>query len=101
MNSLTPSSPEFLITKEYRRFGEFCDACRDYRYIGLCHGPPGVGKTLSARHYTNWGRFEALPSPWAASEADFTAFAEADAVLYTPEIVNSPGGIRSDINRLC
>jgi hypothetical protein len=91
----------FLVTTEFRRFAEFCDACRDYRYIGLCHGPPGVGKTLSARHYAKWGRFEALPSPWAASEADFAAFAEADAVLYTPEIVNSPGGIRSDIAKLC
>jgi hypothetical protein len=91
----------FLVTTEFRRFAEFCDACREYRYIGLCYGPPGVGKTLSARHYTDWDRFEALPSPAFADEAALAPFAAADTVLYTPEVVNSPGGVRQDIIRLC
>jgi len=91
----------FLVTTEFRRFAEFCDACREYRYIGLCYGPPGVGKTLSARHYTDWDRFEALPPPVFANEAALAMFAAADAILYTPEVVNSPGGVRHDIIRLC
>jgi DNA transposition AAA+ family ATPase len=39
----------FASTKEYVLFRELCDACRKYRYIGLCHGVPGAGKTRSAR----------------------------------------------------
>jgi len=91
----------FLITSEYRRFAEFCDACRQYRYIGLCQGPPGVGKTLSARRYSAWDRFEALPYVWHAEDHALAAFEDADTVFYTPEIVNSPRGVADGIMRLC
>lgn len=97
MNDAAP----FLITSEYRRFAEFCDACQYYRYIGLCYGPPGVGKTLSARHYADWDRFEALPSVWQADDETLAAFAGADTVLYTPEIVNSPSTVANGVRSLC
>lgn len=44
----------FISTKEYKKFEEFCNSCKDYKYIGLCHGVPGIGKTLSAQRYSNW-----------------------------------------------
>src|SRR5271166_4892663 len=90
----------FVETREYRRFREFCDACRRHRYIGLCYGPPGVGKTLSARHYAGWDRVEAT-NPYAT----FGDFLSDDVpgngcVLYTATVVNSPRQIEDDVARL-
>jgi len=47
---------DFILTKEYKKFEEFCNSCKEYKYIGLCHGIPGIGKTLSALKYSNWDK---------------------------------------------
>lgn len=96
----------FIETREYRRFQEFCDACRDHRYIGICYGPPGVGKTLSARHYTNWDEAESLGiNPNTVTlEGEFSN----RGIFYTVTVTNSPGRIdgelkllRKSLRRIC
>ena len=95
--SNTTDALDFVITKEHQRFAEFCDACQRYRYIGVCYGPPGVGKTLSARHYANWQQIEAC-SPYSfASDMQLAALVRSQTIYYTPKVVNSPRQIEHDI----
>src|SRR5437868_14730801 len=83
---------DFVVTNEHRRFAEFCDACRRYRYIGLCYGPPGVGKTLSARHYAKWSKVESCGRPGSQSKG-----LDARSVFHTVPVSNSPRQIDIDL----
>ena len=69
---------------------EFCEARRRYRYIGLCHGPPGVGKTLSAREYARWDLLEPLLSRFVLGDEPPVGVDDCNTVLYTPEVANTP-----------
>jgi DNA transposition AAA+ family ATPase len=95
--SSTACIADVVITTEHRRFAEFCDACRRYGYIGLCYGTPGVGKTLSARHYANWNQVEASSPFQGASDAELAAVMGSTTIFYTPKVVNAPRQIEQDI----
>jgi DNA transposition AAA+ family ATPase len=90
---------DFVVTKEYRRFAEFCDACRRYRYIGLCHGPPGVGKTFSARYYSKWDLFEPL-LPRRPPEYPPPEIIPCRTVFYMPSVSNSPKQIEREVSKV-
>lgn len=86
-------------TLEYRRFAEFCDACRRYGYIGLCYGTPGVGKTLSARRYANWGKVEMYWNHQCRTKALLKEISKGTAAFYTSPVVGSPGHLERDISK--
>lgn len=94
----------FIATKEHRRFVEFATAVRRHRYIGLCYGPAGVGKTLSARRLTKWDIAGTLLETWGPRDASdmvvYEALAQSKAIFYTPGVSTSPREVRGDLNRL-
>jgi len=108
-----------LEIKEYKRFAEFCDACRTTRYIGLCYGPAGVGKSFSAWHYAQWdlieayfpGRFYDTPRlPYIEGTIVSTVTSHAPrispklrncrSVLYTPSVTNTPKRVGQEVHAL-
>jgi hypothetical protein len=94
---------EFIVTKGHRLFVEFCDACRRYRYIGLCYGPPGVGKTLSAREYARWTPIAALlarPYNHYATLPLMPDILPCRSLFYTAPVSASPQRIEREVQGL-
>ena len=58
----------FIVTKEHRRFTELAHTMCTHRTIGVCLGPAGVGKTLSARRHAHWDLAEPLLHTWGPRE---------------------------------
>ncbi|UOQ83947.1 MULTISPECIES: AAA family ATPase [Gracilibacillus] len=85
-------SKKFIETKEYKRFAEFCDACIKYKYIGICYGLPGVGKTLSSRYYSNWDSIQKQIAYKNAKEIGANAdekILDARTIFYTAPAVRA------------
>lgn len=88
----------FIATKEHRRFVEFATAVRKHRTIGLCFGPAGVGKTLSARRLAHWDLAEPMIEGWDRGE-DATAaleekLARTRTVFHTPAVMSTLRDLR-------
>ncbi len=92
----------FIATKEHRRFVEFANAVRKHRYIGLCYGPAGVDKTLSARRYAYWEAVELFLDEWPRedrSDSDAAcALARARTIFYTPSVSETLGDLKKSLS---
>jgi AAA domain-containing protein len=91
-----------MIPREYCRFVEVCEVCRQQHYLVGCLGGAGVGKTWAARRYANWDLIEpllsvrgveAVPHLSPTSPLPRTAF-------YTPPMLVTPRRIERDLTRL-
>ncbi len=88
-----PAETLFIETREHRRFVEFLESCRRDRYIGLCYGAPGVGKTLSARQLSQADRVECFDLLRSAPVYGLPI----DTAFFTPPVVNTPAQVASGI----
>ncbi len=92
----------FIAAKEHRRFAEFANAIRKHRTIGLCFGPAGVGKTLSARRHANWELAEPLLQTWGPREPSdekvYAALASSRTVFHTPTVGGTLRELRKDLD---
>ena len=93
----------FIATKEHRRFTEFAEAVRKHRYVGLCYGAAGVGKTLSARRYAHWDVAGSLIETWngrrdAARKKVNEALARSRTVFHTPTVLGTLRDLRETLS---
>ncbi len=92
----------FIATKEHRRFVEFANAVRKHRYIGLCYGPAGVGKTLSAWRYAHWDFVEPFIEQGALAHPEraeiCAALARSRAVFHTPTVLGTLRDLRETLD---
>lgn len=99
-----PGRRRFIVTKEHRRFVEFANAVRKHRYIGLCYGPAGIGKTLSARRYAHWDRIEPFILEWGKrdpADAKIQALAaRSRTVFYTATVGGGLSQIKDELRLL-
>lgn len=90
----------FILTKEHKKFEEFCNFCKDYQYIGLCYGIPGIGKTVSASKYSSWPAIRKFYDDNIYNFAHSLKtlswpqdLVECGAVLYTADATNTPSRV--------
>jgi type II secretory pathway predicted ATPase ExeA len=93
------SEGPFISTKPHRRFVEFVESCRRDRYIGVCYGRPGVGKTFSAKVFAHWDVMDGYTIRDEFDEAHRRRYAACQAVFYTATVANTPKTVTQGLYR--
>lgn len=95
-----PGGELFIPTREYLKFQEFVHSCSQYRYIGLCYGYPGVGKTAAAKYVLHWQPFEGYGRIKVFPYQAQPLLSTCNGIFYTVPVTNSPRVIREEVGLL-
>ena len=76
---------------------------RSHRYIGLCWGPPGVGKTLSARQYAGTDEWEQWQSIFTEDDLGPVPdrVLKSRTAFFTPTVAATVRQIDQGLPRVC
>ena len=88
----------FIQTKEYLRFEEFAQSCTQYKYIGICYGNPGVGKTYTANEYTQPQVLEYYNNRYPVSPMVKANIHLCRGAFFTVQVCNTPRSIRNMVH---
>ena len=87
----------FVVTREYELFAEFLGAVRRYRWMAVCTGEAGVGKTRYAERYATWDVIKPV-FPRHAYCGDLPReVAECRTVYYKVPVVVTPKQLVNEI----
>lgn len=91
-----PVLSTFIETSQYQRFVDVCESCQRHRFIGVCYGVAGVGKTRSAERFTQWDQVKQQLRGEIGGEVK----GKGKIALYTPETTMSPKRLEQDLLHL-
>ncbi|GCF11400.1 AAA family ATPase [Dictyobacter arantiisoli] len=94
-----PLLSTFVETRQYQRFVEGCQTCRQHRFIGVCYGEAGVGKTRSARRFTQWDQMERQLAGESIKEGE-EGKGDGKIAFYTPGTLMSPKRLEQEVLHL-
>jgi DNA transposition AAA+ family ATPase len=97
---MTEIAMDVVSTKQYRRFAEFCDTVKEEKYIGLCYGPPGVGKTFSARQYSRWHLIEDYYDSMFTKTPSKAQIQDCRTLFYTATVNSTAKIVQKEISVL-
>lgn len=89
----------FIRSREYDMFAGFCDAVRRYRWLAVCTGLPGVGKTTFAERYTMWDIISPDFPLYSYSKKPLPGTADCPGVYYKAQVTNAPKQLAGEIDR--
>ena len=87
----------FVVTREYELFAEFLGAVRRYRWLAVCTGESGVGKSRCAERYAAWDTTKPAYPRHAYVEDLPREVAHCRTVYYKVPVVVTPKQLANEI----